>query len=83
YINNILYNIFNVYATTYLNNILIYVNNIRDYERYINNIFDRLAKVGFSININKYEFYTIRTKYLSLIIILGGIKVDSKKVKVV
>ncbi|EGZ67895.1 hypothetical protein NEUTE2DRAFT_74345, partial [Neurospora tetrasperma FGSC 2509] len=50
---------------------------------YINNIFNRLAKVGFSIDMNKYEFYIIHTKYLGLIITPGGIEIDLEKVKVV
>ena len=78
-----MYNILNVYAIAYLNNIFIYSDNIKDYEWYINNIFDRLRKTGLSINIDKYEFYITRTKYLSLIIILGGIEIDPVKIKAI
>lgn len=62
---------------------LIYSDNVRDYERYINNIFNKLIKAGLSVNINKYEFYIIYTKYLSLIIILSGIEIDLEKIIVI
>ncbi|EGO54642.1 hypothetical protein NEUTE1DRAFT_49881, partial [Neurospora tetrasperma FGSC 2508] len=42
FINNILYNTLNKFATIYLNNILIYLNNKEDYIKYISNILDRL-----------------------------------------
>ncbi|EGO57377.1 hypothetical protein NEUTE1DRAFT_42028, partial [Neurospora tetrasperma FGSC 2508] len=79
-INNILYNILNIYTTIYLNNILIFLNNKADYERYISNILKRLTKTNLQINTDKYEFYTKKIKYLGFIIILGGIKMDLEKI---
>ena len=78
-----LYNILDVYATAYFNNILIYLNNIKDYEWYVNNILDRLVKASLSINIDKYKFYTIRIKYFGLIITPDNIEIDPAKVKII
>ena len=72
-----------IYVTAYFNNILIYLDNVKDYERYINNILERLRKVGFNIDINKCEFYITCIKYLNLIITLGRIEIDPVKVKVI
>ena len=83
YINNILYNIFNIYTTAYFNDVFIYSNNKQDYKYYINDIFERLIKAGLSININKYKFYAKYIKYLGLIIILGGIEINLEKIKAV
>ena len=43
----------------------------------------RLIDVGLQIEISKYEFYTKKTKYLGLIITLGGIEIDPAKVEAV
>ncbi|KAK4132798.1 hypothetical protein BT67DRAFT_384195, partial [Trichocladium antarcticum] len=75
-------NILDIYATAYLDDILIYSTNIADYVKQVKEVLKRLGKDGgvFSVNINKYEFYTIRTKYLGLIITLGSIDIDKEKV---
>ena len=39
--------------------------------------------MGFSVDINKYKFYTKCIKYLNLIIILGGIEINLKKIKAI
>lgn len=59
YINNISYYIFDVYATAYLDNIFIYLDNVRDYQRYVNNVFDRFTKVNLSVDIDEDKVYTI------------------------
>ena len=59
------------------------MNNVKNYERYVNDILDRLYKAGLNININKYEFYITRTKYLNLIITPGRIEINPVKIKAV
>ena len=83
YINDILHDVLDVYATAYLDDVLIYSDNIQDHERHVNDVLDRLAKAGLSVDIDKCEFYTTRTKYLGLIITPGGIEMDPEKVKAV
>jgi hypothetical protein len=39
--------------------------------------------VGLQIDINKYKFHTKKTKYLGLIITLGGIDMDQAKVSAI
>ena len=43
----------------------------------------RLIKAGLYTDIKKYEFFTTKIKYLGIIITLGGIEMDSKKVCVI
>ena len=43
----------------------------------------RLIKAGLYIDIKKCEFFTIKTKYLGIIITLGGIEMDPKKVRAI
>lgn len=80
YINDALYDILNEYATAYLDDILIYSNNIKDHTRHVREVLKRLAEAGLQIDLVKYEFDVTRTKYLGLIITPRGIEIDPEKV---
>ena len=43
----------------------------------------RLIKAGLYIDIKKCEFFTTKIKYLGIIITLGGIEMDPKKVYII
>ena len=43
----------------------------------------RLIKAGLHADIKKCEFFTIKTKYLGIIITLKGIEMDPKKVRII
>jgi len=80
YINYILYNALNNYYTMYLDNVLIFLKTRAKHIKYINKIIQRLSNARLQININKFKFYTTKTKYFSLIILTNGITMDPKKV---
>ena len=42
-----------------------------------------MSKVGLHLKPEKYEFYKIEVKYLGLMILVDGVKMDQKKVKAV
>ena len=67
----------------YFDNILIFLKNEENYIIYIHKILKRIINVKFQIDINKYKFYTKRTKYLGLIITPGGIKINLEKITAV
>jgi hypothetical protein len=52
----------------YLDNILIYFNNVLEHKHYIKLVLQRLQKAGLQVNIKKTEFYVTHTKYLGFII---------------
>ena len=81
YINYVLHNALNDYYTVYLNNVLVFLKTHAKYIKYINEIIQRLSNAGLQININKFKFYTIKTKYLSLIILTNSMTMDPKKVQ--
>lgn len=43
----------------------------------------KLRATSIPININKYKFHIKEVKYLSLILILGGLKIDPAKVEAI
>jgi hypothetical protein len=76
YINRILYDMLDHYATAYLDNILIYSRNLKDHAKQEWEVLRRLIDLGLQIDINKCEFHTKKMKYLALIMTLGGIEMD-------
>ena len=83
YINYTLFDLFDKYITTYLNDILIYSSLYKEYRRYIKEVIIRLRDIGFIINIRKYEFEIKETKYLRLIISNKSVRINLKKVVVI
>ena len=67
-------------VTAYLDDILIYLRNLKDHVKQVREVLKRLIDAGLQIDISKCEFHTKKTKYLGLIIMPGGIKMDQEKV---
>jgi hypothetical protein len=81
--NNILFNYLDDFCTVYLDNILIYSNNKLEYKHYIKKVLEWLYSTSLQIDLKKYKFYIIYTKYLSFIISTNSIKVDLDKISIV
>jgi hypothetical protein len=64
----VLFDYLNNFCIAYLNNILIYFNNVFEHKHYIKLVFQRLREAGLQVNIKKTEFYVTYTKYLDFII---------------
>jgi hypothetical protein len=52
----------------YLNNIIIYLNNVEKHKEYIKWVLRRLYKKNMPVVIKKYEFYTKKTDFIRFII---------------
>jgi hypothetical protein len=68
YINKVLFNYLDNFYTAYLDDILIYSNNVLEHKHHIKLVLQRLWEAGLQVNIKKTEFYVTRTKYLGFII---------------
>ena len=69
------------FCLAYPDNILIYNDTEEEYLEYIKIILEKLRKAGLYLNIKKCEFKVKIIKYLGLIIIDEGIKIDPAKIK--
>ena len=83
YINNILFDYLDIFYIVYLDDILIYSENKLEYQEYVTKILQRLREAGLQVDLDKYEFYIKRTKYLGFIISTDSIEVDPDKVSVI
>lgn len=68
YINKILVDKFNIFVIVYLNNILIYNNNLgQQYEKVIHDVLDQVRKYGFLLIQKSVIFTNIRFGFWSLL----------------
>ena len=65
---------------TYLDNILIYNNNIKKHREHVRKIFQKLRKADIQTNIDKCEFHKVETKFLNVLIEKNEIRMNSIKI---
>ena len=80
YINDILHEHLNNFCSAYINDIFIYSKSKKKHAKHIRLIFQKFQKTGLQLDINKYEFYAQKVKYLNLIITPESIKMDQEKI---
>ena len=81
--NKVLFDYLDDFCTAYLDDILIYLNNISEYKEYMKLILQYLRTANLQVDIKKTEYYVIRTKYLGFIISTQGLEVDPEKVSAI
>jgi len=81
FINKTLSLYLNDFCIVYMNNILVYNNIEAKHKNYINKVFAKLHDASLYLNINKCVFFVKQVKYLDLIIIIEGIRMNPKKIK--
>ena len=63
----------------YLDDILIYSNNLKQHQQYVRNILEAIRTSGMKVKPSKCEFHKAETEYLGFIINGEGIKTDPVK----
>jgi hypothetical protein len=67
----------------YLDNILVYSEDEKQYVMHIKQVLEVLIGKRFCLKLSKYNFYTKEIMFLGYIIILGKIGLDPKKVQAI
>jgi hypothetical protein len=83
WMNEILSDYLDVFCIAYLDDILIYLDNLEQYCQHVKMILRRVEEVGLTLKASKCEFHTNRTEYLGYIILPMGIEMDLEKVEAV
>ncbi len=83
YINNTFHKHLNKFCITYLNDILIYLNNELEHEIHVKLILRKLQEADLQMNIIKCKFHVTQVLYLELIIIIKEIKMNSFKINII
>jgi Reverse transcriptase (RNA-dependent DNA polymerase) len=67
----------------YLDDILVYLEDKKQYTIYIKQVLEILAKKRFCLKLSKYNFYIKEIMFLGYIIMLGKINLDPKKIRAI
>jgi hypothetical protein len=81
WINEILYLYLDIFCMVYINNILVYLDDLLEYKKYIKKVLYVLQDTSFQLDIKKYEFEVIEITYLSLILSIENVRIDPAKIK--
>ena len=80
-INNISVRYLDIYAVTYLDNILIYSKNLKNHWRYVKDILEWLLIRQLRYKSEKYEFHRKKVDFLGFIMGINKIKINSEKIR--
>ena len=83
FINDVLHEFLDVFATAYLDDILIYSDTLAEHEQHVTRVLEALSKSGLHLKPEKCHFHCQEVKYLGLIITPGGIRMDPTKVSAI
>lgn len=72
-----------IYATVYVDDILIYSESLEEYEEHVKAVLERLRKAGLQIVLHKCEWEVTSTKFLGFIVSTEGVSPDPEKVAVI
>jgi hypothetical protein len=80
FINDVLQPYLDVFVTAYLDDILIYSDNLDDHHTHIRKVLQALSNTDLHLKPEKCEFHCQEVKYLGFIISMSGTKMDPAKV---
>jgi len=83
FMNNIFSDLLNVYIVIYLDNILIYSNNMSKHYQHVKEVLKCFYKASLYAKAEKYEFHSKSVKYLEYILSSFGLTMSSNKVKII
>ena len=83
FMNNIFSNLLDVYVMIYLDNILIYLNNMSEHHWHVKEVLKHLHKAGLYAKAEKCEFYSKSVEYLGYILSSFGLTISNDKVRII
>ena len=83
FMNNIFSDLLNVYVMIYLDDILIYSNNMFKHHQHIKEVLKYLYKAGLYAKAEKYKFHSKSVEYLGYILSSSGLTMSDNKVKII
>ena len=83
FVNDTLREFLDVFCVCYLDDILIYSDNLEDYHKQVRRVFNKLLDAGLYVKSEKYEFDTTKTTFLGFVISPNGIEMDTEKVSAI
>jgi hypothetical protein len=83
FMNDVFKDLLNICVTVYLDNILIYSNNVSDHKKHVHDVLHCLHQNGLYVCTDKCEFHSESVEYLGYILSPNGLKMSEDKVKTI
>ena len=83
FINDIFSNLLDVYVVIYLDDILIYLNNISEHHWHVKEVLKHFCKASLYTKAEKCEFHSKSVEYLGYILSPSGLTMSDDKVKII
>jgi hypothetical protein len=83
FINDTLRPFLDIFCTAFLDDMLIYKDNLNEHKEHVAAVMISLKEAGLYLKVEKCEFHKAEVKYLRLIVGVNGIRMDPEKVQAV
>ena len=83
FMNDIFSDILDVCVMIYLDDVLIYLNNMSKHHRHVKEVLKCLRKAGFYAKVEKCKFHSKSVEYLGYILSPSGLTMSDNKVKII
>jgi hypothetical protein len=82
-INEVLYLYLDVFCTAYIDDILVYSDDLTSHKQHVRFVVEVLQDAGLQLDIKKYKFEVIEITYLGIIVSTNNIRIDPAKIIVI
>jgi hypothetical protein len=79
-INKVLYPYLDVFYIVYIDDILVYSDDLTSYRQYVRFVIKALQDAGCQLDIKKYKFEVIEVTYLGIIVSTDSIRINPTKI---
>ena len=79
--NKILRQYIKKFVQIYLDDIIIYLNNLKDHKKHIKVMFEKIKKVNLKLKLSKYQQFQIELKFVRHLMKRNDIRSNSQNVK--
>jgi len=83
FINDLFSDMLDVCVVIYLDNILIYLENLDNHQKYVKEVLGQLKDNKLYVSLEKHEFHKDQVEFLDYILSLEGLQMDEDKVQVI
>jgi len=83
WMNEILSEYLDIFCVAYLDDILIFSQNLEDHRRHVRTILRRVEETGLTLKASKCEFHTTEIEYFRYVISPQGLRIDEEKIRTI
>jgi len=80
FINEVFYDLLDIYIVIYFNNILVYSNNLEDHKKHVKEVLRRLQNNKLNMSPTKCVFYQNKIEFLGFILGSDGLRIDESQI---